>query len=391
MNDEKLIVDEQYSNYALESFFLINYWVCQNGIILSKEDYENIFEHLHTNPSFDSNFFHTSREVQLYCLKYSLLGEGNAELVKKILEKRFDNVDIILNKYTKCSHKQTYQYLLLKYMDNENRIIQILNFKDYRMMVLCLNIVFYFDFSEDYVSSKVETEYLRLLESIPVILVKEVKELLQQNRFDEFLLLLQDVEPIKEVLITSEETLTRYALPWENAIMTFIERRTNGTRFFNQIVEEKGIPINSKKLNDWLNFDLNERSEEFLEIYNNDFTFKNKCLDFYVQFRELYNLLCESIKRDYEMYYVKKYLDDGFETGEEKAQGDKHYDIVNILKKMIYMLWNCWEYTKVFSKEDLYMIINIVKLAKSEGIRYARNIYLEEEYQKIYRNYTNSR
>ncbi len=151
-------------------------------------------------------------------------------------------------------------------MDNENRIIQILNFKDYRMMVLCLNIVFYFDFSEDYVSSKVETEYLRLLESIPVTLVKEVKELLQQNRFDEFLLLLQDVEPIKEVLITSEETLTRYALPWENAIRTFIERRTNGTRFFNQIVEGKGIPINSKKLNDWLNFDLNERSEEFLKI-----------------------------------------------------------------------------------------------------------------------------
>ena len=54
------------------------------------------------------------------------------------------------------------------------------------------------------------------------------------------------------------------------------------------------------------------------------------------------------------------------------------------------MLWNCWEYTKDFPKEDFYMIINIVKFSKSEKIRYAKNIYLDEEYQNLCRKYTNS-
>lgn len=50
-----------------------------------------------------------------------------------------------------------------------------------------------------------------------------------------------------------------------------------------------------------------------------------------------------------------------------------------------------WEYTKDFPKEDFYMIINIVKFSKSEKIRYAKNIYLDEEYQNLCRKYTNSR
>lgn len=112
---------------------------------------------------------------------------------------------------------------------------------------------------------------------------------------------------------------------------------------------------------------------------------------FLIEFEKMYNEVCSLINRDYKSYYDGKYVDDEWEYSDKQAYGDKNVDITKILKSMVYMLWNCWDYVEKFPKEEMYMVFNVVELAKAKDIRYAENIYFASEYQTLVRKYTNSR
>ena len=134
-------------------------------------------------------------------------------------------------------------------------------------------------------------------------------------------------------------------------------------------------------------------------ILMNEMYMANLSYRFRVDFNKWYKELCRIINTDYELYYVDKYVDDDYLYAWEKAYDDKHYDILLILKKMVYMIWNCWDYIKMFPKEDLYMVLNAVNLAKREyekigemnWIRYAQEISRSEEFQNLCKICTNSR
>lgn len=120
---------------------------------------------------------------------------------------------------------------------------------------------------------------------------------------------------------------------------------------------------------------------------------------FRVDFNENYKELCRIINTDYELYYEGKYEDDAIEYAREKADYDKYNDILKILKEMIYMIWNCWDYIEKFPKEELYMVLNVVNLAKNEvdiiyrieSIPYAKKISISKEFQNLCQNYKNLR
>lgn len=62
-----------------------------------------------------------------------------------------------------------------------------------------------------------------------------------------------------------------------------------------------------------------------------------------------------------------------------------------ILQDILIFICNNFEYVNCLSKEELYMVLNCIRLARSEGMREAVNISSSEEYQKLEENYTNSR
>lgn len=126
-------------------------------------------------------------------------------------------------------------------------------------------------------------------------------------------------------------------------------------------------------------------------ILMNDMYMASLSYRFRIDFNEEYNELCRIINTDYEIYFDYKYVDTDYKSAEEKAYNDKHNDILLILRKMIYMLWNCWDFVKLFPKEELYKVINVVKLAKTEQIRYAKDLFIDAEFKELEENYTNSR
>lgn len=62
-----------------------------------------------------------------------------------------------------------------------------------------------------------------------------------------------------------------------------------------------------------------------------------------------------------------------------------------VLKDILVFIHNNFDYVNCLSKEELYMVLNCVRLARSENIIEAINLSNEDKYQKLEDNYTNSR
>ena len=91
----------------------------------------------------------------------------------------------------------------------------------------------------------------------------------------------------------------------------------------------------------------------------------DKNLKFYVELNNLYNQLCYGIKK-------RKWL------------------IRPTLSKIVLLVEENWEQVYLLSREDMYMVLNCIKLARSAGISEILN-YNKKEFQKLEENYTNFR
>ena len=70
---------------------------------------------------------------------------------------------------------------------------------------------------------------------------------------------------------------------------------------------------------------------------------------------------------------------------------DKREYIVKCLSKGLNLIKNNWQYVNGLPKEYLYMVLNIVKLAKSEEFEVAVELYNDEDFQKLQENYVKTR
>ncbi len=66
---------------------------------------------------------------------------------------------------------------------------------------------------------------------------------------------------------------------------------------------------------------------------------------------------------------------------------DKHEYIMECLSKGLDLIKTNWQYVNGLSKEYLYMVFNIVKLAKSEELEEALEFYNGEDFQELQENY----
>ncbi len=74
-----------------------------------------------------------------------------------------------------------------------------------------------------------------------------------------------------------------------------------------------------------------------------------------------------------------------------RASWNKREYIVKCLSKGLNLIKNNWQYVNGLPKEYLYMVLNIVKLAKSEEFEEAIELYNGEDFQKLQENYVNVR
>ena len=103
-------------------------------------------------------------------------------------------------------------------------------------------------------------------------------------------------------------------------------------------------------------------------MYNSvsDVYLTNPVLSFKLQLNEEYSLLCWMI------HHNKKKICSQF---------------INILEFII----ENWEYVDFLANEEIYMVLNIIKLAHSKGMTKVNFIYESEKFQTLNENFTKSR
>ena len=104
---------------------------------------------------------------------------------------------------------------------------------------------------------------------------------------------------------------------------------------------------------------------EYEEFFQENLT-ENKIVIFYADFMALYDNLCKTL-----------YCDD--EEG--------YYDTINILRKIIKLIWGNLDSIDKFPKEEFYMLLNCVCLARSECMEMALYLNNNEKFKELEENY----
>lgn len=108
----------------------------------------------------------------------------------------------------------------------------------------------------------------------------------------------------------------------------------------------------------------------------------NKTVIFYVEFKKLYASFCDSLYYDYQKNY-------GY--SEKECEKQRYEDCMTTLRKIIYLVWSSLDNINKFPKEELYMVLNCVRIARSEKIKDAIDLSSNEKFKELEESYTNSR
>lgn len=119
-------------------------------------------------------------------------------------------------------------------------------------------------------------------------------------------------------------------------------------------------------------------NEEILQQY----LMENKTVIFYIEFKKLYDRFCGSLYYDYEKNY-------GYSV--EKCKKQRRNDCMDVLKDIVYLIWSNLDVLEKFPKEEIYMVFNCVRLARSEKMKDAIELSNEGNYRLLEENYTNLR
>lgn len=107
----------------------------------------------------------------------------------------------------------------------------------------------------------------------------------------------------------------------------------------------------------------------------------NKIVIFYVEFKKLYAKFCDFLYYDYEKNY-------GYSV--EECEKQRRDDCVAVLRGIVYLIWGYLDVLEKFPKEEMYMVLNCVRLARSEKMKNAIDLSNEKKYRLLEENYTNS-
>lgn len=116
-------------------------------------------------------------------------------------------------------------------------------------------------------------------------------------------------------------------------------------------------------------------NKELLEQY----VMGNKTVIFYVEFKKLYESFCNSLYYDYEKKYGYNKID---------SEKERQKDCMMVLREIVYLVWKNLEQLDHFPKEELYLVLNCVRLARSEKIEDAIDLSQVEKYRQLEENYS---
>lgn len=352
---------KNYNEFAFANFCHINDLIYNKAnMCLTVEQYEHIFNYLHTEGLLNLEFIYKTRKVILYCLKYSLFAKDEWKFVQKLLEKRSDNIDAILEKYSKLDidkyYKAIYLVIITKYINNEERIFQILNFQDYDMLLLCLNNIIDIECPEDPFGFE-DKWYRDLLGAVPYELRSQVVKLLSNKQFDEFMSLLQNqkAKVFHRTNVSKKEH--NYALFWEEEIREVVNTIPNATEYFSFVYKNQGL--NS----------TNDTNDKLFRAIFNDFKNYGNWFGFCLikKYNDiLYSFQVQKLESSYCFHDKEKYI--------------------KLLSNFIQFIKEHWQYVELLTVEELYMVSHVLNLAKLENIEEAILIGDNEIFRKLERS-----
>ena len=116
-----------------------------------------------------------------------------------------------------------------------------------------------------------------------------------------------------------------------------------------------------------------------ISMKRRDYTYEQYLIDlehkFHVELSGKYEEIVRMINSGYQIY----------------KKDDKSRRLKDLMQTFLVFIKQNWVYVENLSKDELYMIISIIRLSRSENIEFAVRLSNSEEYQDLCQNYTNSR
>lgn len=239
------------SGQALE--FLID--ICESfmkqKISLKEEDFKNLISQMHSEwrePYVLCYYASRRGDVAKTCLKYALFNKEEVLFIKELLDRRSlddSQIDEVLVEFnennfiyelSECELRQ-YYYILNSYIDNYKRLKQLKKFQNFSVVNACVAILSYIDFPANSISP--EKFYKKrdgcikfLCSRVPKRYIEDIKRLLFEESYGEFLELMATVKSDKEVV---SNTLEEAPFSWEEQVMGFVSQNEDATNFFANI------------------------------------------------------------------------------------------------------------------------------------------------------------
>lgn len=228
----------------------------ERSMIFTKETFERIFEYIHTGRSLSSCFFNSEfKDIRKYCCKYGMFDKEEIYMVKDLMENRRNmpeyalSLDDILTKYqqmnleTKLTYDMLIPYFVSKYVNNDKRLIQILEFEDPYLLLSCFDLLMRFEMPKEFIGKGINRDFSieGLMNTAPEKLSITILHFIQKKEFDEMINLLKhqksNEDYCSKAYILKLYTKPNIHLAWEESIREIIEHTEFPLLFFSLLLD----------------------------------------------------------------------------------------------------------------------------------------------------------